>query len=52
MNRNLSPRIRLPEEGQPFWYLNGLVNIRLNNADTGGQFSWIDELLPVGTEQR
>jgi mannose-6-phosphate isomerase-like protein (cupin superfamily) len=50
MDMNLSPRIQSSEEGQAFWYLNGLVNIRINGANTGGQFSWIDELLPTGME--
>lgn len=50
MDANPTPRVLSPEEGQNLWYLNGLVNIRLNTADTGGQFCWVDELLPVGSE--
>ncbi|MBO9610616.1 MAG: cupin domain-containing protein [Paenibacillaceae bacterium] len=50
MDANLTPRVLSPEEGQHLWYLNGLVNIRLNATDTGGQFCWVDELLPVGSE--
>ncbi len=50
MDANLRPLVLSPEEGQQLWYLNGLVNIRLRGADTGGQFSWVDELLPVGSE--
>jgi mannose-6-phosphate isomerase-like protein (cupin superfamily) len=42
-------RILSKDEGQPFWYLGGLMNIKLGSEHTGGKFSLIEELIPVGT---
>jgi quercetin dioxygenase-like cupin family protein len=49
MNNVGTPRILSQEEGQPYWYLNGVMNIKLTAADTNGQFSLVDELVPAGS---
>jgi hypothetical protein len=41
-------RILSKDEGQPFWYLGALMNIKLGSEHTGGKFSLIEELIPRG----
>jgi mannose-6-phosphate isomerase-like protein (cupin superfamily) len=49
MNTANAGRILSHNEGQPIWYLGGLMNIKLGAEHTGGKFSLIEELIPAGT---